>query len=129
MSHISWGTMGRVLKEAENALVRSSQVGAAKKLAKAIGYINAVNHSVSKEPRRFSEKDIEKLQQVVHCLRGTGLTARAKKEDYSEYLAKGSLAIKALQEAKGSVQKLNPGLPTTSPSMAQSPCNSLTGNH
>ena len=101
MSHISWGTMGKALREAENALGSSNQACAAQKLAKAIGYINAINHKVSKEPRRYNEKDAEKLQRVVHCLRSMKLRARERRENLSGYLAQGLPAIRALQEAMG----------------------------
>ena len=102
MSRISWGTMGKALREAENALGNPNQACAAQKLAKATGYINAINSKVSKEPKRFSGRDIEKLQQVVHCLRNMKLRNQERRENISGYLAQGLLAIKALQEVMGS---------------------------
>ena len=102
MSCMSWGTMRKVLREAEHALAGANKAHAAQKLAKAVKYINAAHRRVTKEPRRFAERDIEKLQQVVKCLRGTNLGARVRREDLSGRLAGASGAVKAIREAVGS---------------------------
>lgn len=102
MGHISWGTMGRVLREAEHALGSPNQTYAAQKLAKAIRYVNAVHSKVPKEPRRYAGRDVERLQRVVDCLRDAKLRAPERKGDLSGYLAQGLTIIKALREVTGS---------------------------
>ena len=97
MSRISWGTMRKLLREAEIALGSPNQVLATQKLRKAVGYIHAANARVSKEPGRYSPADAEMLGQVVGCLKSAQLRTRDRKEDLSAYLSQGLLAVRALQ--------------------------------
>ncbi|MDA0748159.1 MAG: hypothetical protein O2954_16680, partial [bacterium] len=95
MSHISWGTIRKVLCEAQVALGSTNLSGkkqqalAAQKLEKATGYINTVDRVTTGAPRRFAEKDVERLQLLARCLKEKKLAGLKKKGNLAAYLEEG----------------------------------------
>jgi len=103
MSRVNWGTVRKVLREAECALGGPNPSYASQKLEKARRYIFNLNRQISQQPRRFPPNDMDRLQKIVLCLKQANLRDREKRDNRSDYLLKGIVVIKALQESMGGI--------------------------